>query len=131
MTLTEFCQVHHITSVARTANSNPNMPGEWPQGATHYRVTLKRPGHHMTVPFSMGMAHTSPPTTENVLSCLLSDASITDNAQDFSDFCRELGFETDSRRAERTYKATVRQTAKLRTFLGEEYDQALYHVDQE
>ncbi len=40
----------------------------------------------------------------------------------FDEWARDLGYDTDSRRAEKTYKQVVSQTAKLKRFLGEDFD---------
>lgn len=54
------------------------------------------------------------------MECLLSDACGAD--RDFDDWARDLGFDTDSRRAERIYRVTVKQTEKLSAFLRDDYD---------
>ncbi len=102
-------------------DENPNMM-DMPSGSYHYRVTLKRRGRQMTVPFSMGPALDHEPGASEVLSCLVSDASSSD--QDFDNWCADYGYDTDSRKAERTFRAVAAQSAKLRTFLGELYDEA-------
>jgi hypothetical protein len=87
-----------------------------------FEVTLKR-GHSksMTVPFFQGMAHTKAPSAADVLSCLLSDASVED-ATSFEDWCSDFGYDTDSRQAEKTYRDCLFQTKELRAFLGEHFD---------
>lgn len=103
-------------------NNNPNMPDF---EGDHWKVTLRRngPRRSMTVPFSRGYAISREHDGKEVLSCLLSDA-ISIQGCDFEDWCCELGFDSDSRKAHRSYKATERQSAKLRRFLGED----LYEV---
>jgi hypothetical protein len=87
-----------------------------------WNVTLKMNGRQLTVPFGMGYGHNqAEPTAENVLSCLLSDASDAENAASFEDWCSEYGRDTDSRSAERTYRQIRKQTEKLSAFLGEKY----------
>ena len=63
-----------------------------------------------------------------VLNCLASESSGTD--QDFADWCSDLGYDTDSREAERLYKVCLHQAGRLRRFLGDEqHERLLYHVD--
>lgn len=46
----------------------------------------------------------------------------SDNSSSFEDWCSELGFDADSRKAEKIYRASVRQTEKLKKLLGNEYE---------
>lgn len=100
----------------------------WDAAANWYTVTLRMSRRQMTVPFGMGSAHTSEPDAAHVLSCLLSDASGAD--EDFENWARDLGYDTDSRRAERTYRQVQAQTAKLRAFLGDKFDAYMYETEQ-
>lgn len=101
------------------ADANPNM-NDMPAGSRHYRVRLRYKGRQMTVPFSCGPAIEHEPSAEDVLECLLSDSSGADEA--FEDWCDDLGYDSDSRRAERTYKLIQAQAIKTRNLLGDEYD---------
>lgn len=83
----------------------------------------------MTIPFSMGPAHSHEPTVADVLECLASDYSGSDQA--FEDWAADLGYDPDSRKAERTYQAVVRQARKLEQFLGPDVVHTLvYEVDR-
>jgi hypothetical protein len=53
-----------------------------------------------------------PPTAADVLHCLLLDASAAD--QNFHDWCADLGYDTDSMRAFRTYQECLETGRKLR-----------------
>ena len=99
---------------------NPNAP-DW-RDANHYRVTLRTrtPKRQLSIYFSQGYGIHEDPTASGVLSCLVSDASGIDNALSFEEWAREYGYDTDSRKAERTYKACEEQARKLRAFLGDE-----------
>jgi hypothetical protein len=89
-------------------------------------VTLKMGRRQMTVPFGMGYGHGgAEPTACDVLSCLLSD--VTDES--FEDWCAEFGYDTDSRRAERTYNAIKKQTKKLRQFLGDKFSDYRFETE--
>lgn len=59
-----------------------------------------------------------PPTVAEVLDCLASDASSVDGAGSFEDWASDLGFDSDSRKAEDTYRATAKQANELRRLLG-------------
>jgi hypothetical protein len=91
-----------------------------------WTCTLKRGRKRMTVPFYMGIGHNGKePTAAEVLSCLLSDASSADDARSFEDFAGELGYDVNSRKAERIYKACQRTSRKLHAFLGDTFDTLL------
>lgn len=118
MPLDKFIADYGITARAeRTDKLNP----DW--GGYHhaYMVTLRNStnGKRMTVPFYQGIANTEPPTAADVLDCLASDMASYENTEgSFEDWCEEFGFDTDSRKAERTYKAVERQSKRLEIFLG-------------
>lgn len=58
-----------------------------------------------------------PPTLDDVLSCLILDASAID-AGSFEDWAQEFGYDTDSRAAEKIYDACVKTALQLRSMLG-------------
>jgi hypothetical protein len=122
-TIKAFCAKHRIRCDSRMVDRNPNMD-DW-SGASHYRVTIKARGKQLSCFFSMGAAHCREPEASEVLDCLLSDASSVDNCSSFEDWAAALGMDTDSRKAERTYRVTEQQTDKLKSFLGDLYEAAI------
>jgi hypothetical protein len=128
LTLTQFIERYKVRAIIRRADANPN---DMPRGSTHYRVTFHYDGRRMTVPFSQGPAITTPPTAADVLSCLASDASGYANASaDYEEWCREYGYDSDSRKAERTFKAVERQTRALERVFGPEVSEVLiWHTE--
>ena len=79
----------------------------------------------MTVDFWMGTGLRNEPTASEVLSCLVSDAGTIANTRSFEEWCRELGSDPDSRKAEKIYRQALSQTQKLEKFLGQSYDEFL------
>ncbi|MCA1841067.1 MAG: hypothetical protein LC723_12215 [Actinobacteria bacterium] len=129
-TLRNFIRDNNLTISAQAAESNPFMDDP---SMSHWKVTITGRFYNgsrrrLTTPFSMGSAHTGEPEIESVLDCLLSDASSAD--QSFEDWAADLGFDTDSRKAEKTYRAVQASAASLRSFLGETYQEAL-HCERE
>lgn len=126
MNITQFCNKYGVKATADYADRNPHMDDMVP-GSSHWRVTLRRKGSRkqLTVPFSMGPALIGQPEADSVLDCLVSDAAGLDGSRSFEEWCGDYGYDTDSRRAERTYKAVEKQSRKLRNFLGELYDEAV------
>jgi len=58
------------------------------------------------------------PSIADVLYCLLSDASVIDCAT-FEEWASGLGFDPDSRKAEKTYQDCLKQALALRRLLGD------------
>lgn len=93
---------------------------DWQKSATPYTVTLIHDKKQMTVPFFMGMAHTSEPRKSDVIPCLLSDYSLIESSRNFEDFCSSLGYDSDSRKAEKIYNDTKKQSEKLENLFGKD-----------
>jgi hypothetical protein len=133
MKLNTFIEARHIRMEAKYVDRNPNMAAddEWMRSATHWRVTFRRGRHQLTTYFSQGSAITGEPTAADVLDCLASDASSIDNARGFEEWASELGYDADSRKAEKTFKACERSAEKLHNFLGPAlYQQLLYETER-
>lgn len=109
-------------------------PAPWGDHSTAdgWKVTLLRTGadgrsHRLTVPFWKGVAHHgAEPSALEVMECLCSDATSIENARDFADWCGDLGYDADSRRAEKTFLACQRIRDRLAQFLGDEFETFLY-----
>jgi hypothetical protein len=128
--LKKFIRENHIRMTAEWADENPHMADPMP-GASHYKCKLKHGRRSMTVFFSMGSAHTGEPEPADVLDCLASDASGAENASSFEDWCSEYGYDTDSRKAEKTYRIIERQAEKLKNLLGGElYNELLWKTER-
>ena len=129
MNIEAFIKKHgiHISNVA--VDINPNNK-EWTE-ANHYRCVLRMGKKHYTTYFSMGYAHTSEPTVADVLDCLAMDSEGIDNSDSFEGWASYYGYDTDSRKAEKTYQVCLKQAEKLENFLGtENYKTLLYKVDR-
>lgn len=101
-----------------------NKLDDWQKRSNPWTVTLKYQGRRMTVPFWTGQAITDDPTAKDVLECLLSDSESGD--MDFEEFCSDLGYDSDSRTAERTWKQCQRINKRLHRLLGDDYETMLY-----
>jgi hypothetical protein len=119
MTFDEFCDKHRVTihTIGRSLTKDD-------RGWEHYAMTclLKYERRSLKTPFMQGTAHADEPTAAEVLACLISDAQSVESARSFEDWCGDLGYDSDSRKAEATYKACEATGGKLRRFLGEDYD---------
>jgi hypothetical protein len=65
-----------------------------------------------TFPYMQGTAHTKEPTLTDLMSSLLSDAQ-TVLDRDFAEWAGDLGYDEDSRTAEKLYNQIVDDNAKL------------------
>lgn len=115
-----------ITAVAHWSRKPPPETWKDTKGVRCWTVHLKLDGRRMSVPFFQGSAHTEKPTAADVLTCLLSDANSVESARSFDEWAGDLGYDTDSRKAERTYRACQSIAKRLRVFLGDEYEALVY-----
>jgi hypothetical protein len=114
MTYQEFTAKYNLTLTAERTNKNSSMTNF---NGDHYKVTLKHSRRRMTLIFSKGYGHNGqPPTVDEVFCCLACDYQIEN--EDFESFCNEMGYDNDSRSAERTFNAVKQQNIKLEKFLG-------------
>lgn len=70
------------------------------------------------------------PKLEEVIHCLVLDASVLDYAG-FEDWAPELGYDLDSRAAEKVYQACLKEALELRALIGEENVKALAEAFQD
>ena len=113
----EFVARHNIKMACKRIDSNPHMP-DW-NDANHYKCKLTMGRKQMTVYFSQGYGISHEPEAADVLNCLADESAGVSNARSFEEWAEEYGYDTDSRKAEKTYKVCVKQAARLLSFLGE------------
>jgi hypothetical protein len=110
-----------ITITYSWRRHNPNMPNS--ENMDNWHVTLHNPNNKrtMTVCFSKGYGHKGAhPTANEVLYCLVSDSDCMD--YDFEEWAENMGYDPDSRKAEKTFNVCKRQTEKLIKFIDSEED---------
>jgi hypothetical protein len=95
-------------------------PGGFSPDSSSWRCSLRYEGRRTTTPFFMGPGCRRDPTRDEVLDSLLSDARLGEET--FPNFCGEIGYDSDSRKAERSWRECVRTLAKMRKFLGDDYE---------
>lgn len=120
MNTRQFVSAHNIRADVAFADSNPNMDADqWSRDANHWRVVLKMGRRQLTVPYSTGSA-LGEPDAADVLDTLASDAGTIEYVSGFEEWANELGFDPDSRKAERTFQVSRKQSLALKQFLGDE-----------
>jgi hypothetical protein len=114
-TYKQFVRENRIRIQNKWVDQNPNNP-DW-KDAYHYKTVLRRGNKQLTIYFSTGYGWSSEPEAQDVLSCLVSDSYGLD--QPFEDWASDLGYDPDSRKAEKIFNTCKKQTEKLKRFLGE------------
>lgn len=102
-----------------TAEYTGSKPADWGNGRenwNHHRITVYSSRTNKRTGFDFWASIMNPhvDSRADVLSafeCFVSDALA--GRDSFEDFCAEFGYDTDSRRAERTWKACKRSWEKL------------------
>lgn len=96
-------------------------------GSSRWRCTLNHKGRRISVTYSMGSAHTKEPKAIEVLGSLFSDAQCADSSRDYRDFSRDLGYDEDSIKGLKTYKACQSINIRLHKLLGSDYESLETH----
>lgn len=127
LSMTQFVNRYHVRMTADWADSNPHM-SDMPDGSSHWKCVLRHGRKSMTVYFSQGPAISREPTVVDVLDCLASDSA---NIEDgFENWAEDLGYDTDSRKAEHIYKTVAQQTAALKRLFTDEELALLYGAER-
>ena len=100
------------------ADSNPSMSNDSWQ-ANHYKLTFKKDGKQFSTFFSQGIGIKGEPSIPGVLECLQTDCQSAEYG--FDEFCDEFGYDKDSRKAFKTYRACGKIKGKLHKFFGADY----------
>lgn len=85
----------------------------------HWRCVLKANGKTYTFYYSQGYGyHHAEPVLASVLESLANDYDPNDMT--FEEFCSNYGYDEDSRKAEKVYRALRKETQALDRLFGEE-----------
>ena len=130
-TVADFAREHCVTLSVEPWHENPYMPDS--DDMYHWRCRLWCERRSVQFVFSMGQGcGGKAPGLVEVLDCLASDASLLENAPTFEQWADELGYDADSRTAERCFKATCDQSGALRRVLGgDAFEALLWNVERE
>lgn len=116
---TDFLAKHEITFSFKLAN---NKTPDWEdngQQRNHFVVTLKQGKKRMSFDFFDSAYNYRNGKTEITAYDALTTCSSEINCPDtFEDFCSEFGYEEDSRKAEKTFRALKKFSDKLKKFFG-------------
>lgn len=108
----DFINDRRITLILHEGGTKDN--------ARQFRAVLKMGDHRLIIPqYHQGLGINGDPTAGDILRAVVLDAALVDGSS-FEDFCANLGYDTDSRKAEKVYAACKREAADLMEFLGAE-----------
>jgi hypothetical protein len=130
LTVRDFATRLGVTMTVRQTDRNPNMDD---YRMDHWRCYLRCDSRRMSIVFSMGVGHRGKqPHVTDVLDCLASDAAGIVNSPRFEDWCGDYGYDSDSRKALRTFKTCERAAASLRRLLGSSaaFETLLFHTER-
>lgn len=94
-----------------------------------YKVTLRNKNGSYTFKFGQSINNSTkngkkPPTAYDVLTCLEEYGYA-----DFEDFCANLGYDTDSRKAEKIYKSVQREAKNIQRIFNQEQREKLAEIN--
>jgi hypothetical protein len=125
--LAEFIEQRQIKFTCQPVNTRPD--GLMNDLTFHYKCRITMGKRGFTLYFSQGSGHKTAPTLEDVLSCLADDAGSYENARSFEEWAGDYGWDADSRKAEKCYRAIKRQSEQLkRTLSPDTYDYLIQDV---
>ena len=116
--------MNQITSTITFGNNvrTSEKLDSWKQNANPWTVQLRYQGRQYTFPFWTGTGWTSEPNAFDAAHCVLSDAVGFENSRSFEDWAGDYGYDTDSREAERLYRAVERVHTNVKRLLGDDFD---------
>lgn len=118
ITLDKFLEQYPVKlRLARLDERRDGMMTDMPPGSRHFGFTLSRKGKRYSGTFSQGPAIKEEPTVKDLLDSIAGDAAAAVGS--FSDFCAEMGYDEDSRSAERIYKACERSRLGIHRLFGD------------
>ena len=127
MNIAEFIKSQNVKMTAERVAQNPNMADS--RDMDHWLCRIRANGRRMLVNFSMGYGHNgAEPSLADVLDCMASDAAGCN--QGFESWCADYGYEIDSRKAEKTYKACKANAAKLHRVFGDAAETLIYRCER-
>ena len=133
ITLEQFITKHGLLFSCKHVNSRADgLMGD--SGMRHFRCSISNVGTvSFRFYFSQGSAHMKTPTLADVLNCLADDAGGYENARNgaFESWASEYGYDEDSRKAEKIFRAIERQAEQLERILGRlAYEELLWNTER-
>lgn len=128
MNLEQFIQQHSPTLVSDKVTLPSLQKKPWQH--TSYACRLIYQGNSFSFPYHLGSYYTEPPSLSQVLESLKLDCECGEY-ETFTDFCCELGMDSDSISDRDRYLACKRIAKGLRKLFGEEVYQQFRSLEDE
>ena len=117
-------------SLIRTDYTEEDYKDEWKKTSNKYKARIKYNKKSMTIIYYTGSGWKKDPVLEDILGSILQDATYLDYG--FEDFASAMGYDPDSRKAEKIYKEIQKQAKKInRIFSKEEQEELLTYLEEE
>ncbi len=117
-------------SLIRTDYTEDDYKDEWKKTANKYKARIIYNKKSMTIIYYTGSGWKKDPELEDILGSILQDTTYLDYG--FEDFANEMGYDSDSRTAEKIYKDIQKQAKKInRIFTKEEQEELLTYLEEE
>ena len=118
-------ELSEVTVEFEETGATPDGYDGWAAGTrvfdAHVTFTVGGKTWSEEFPYHQGPGIQGDPEPRELLSCLASDATLGDQA--FSDFCAELGYDEDSRKAHATWEACKASAEKLQAVFGSRFEE--------
>lgn len=105
-------------SSERIPHRTDSLYQEWGDSASHWAVEIRRGANKFSINYSMGPAHKGNPDPLDVVFSLLSDIRGVED-RELEDWAVDLGFDPNSRKAERIFKACKKTLEDLQRLFSE------------
>lgn len=117
-------------SLTRADYTEEDYKDEWKKTANKYKAKIIYNKKSMTTVYYTGSGWKKDPVLEDILGSILQDTTYLDYG--FEDFANEMGYDPDSRKAEKIYKEIQKQAKKInRIFSKEEQEELLTYLEKE
>ena len=130
-TYQEFATKHKLELHFQERSSRPSDGTEWSKGSRHFLCEILHDGM-MTgweFWFSQGPGIKREPDIAHILHCLAMDAHSAGDS--FEEWCANFGYDTDSRKAYRTYEACEDTRDNLNRIFGDSALEELFFETSE
>lgn len=137
-TMHDFVRKHGVTMTCEQVDHNPYMD-DGRDRMDHWRCTLKVGSRRATIVFSMGSGHHGKePEAADVLNSMASDANSAVSTDDWREFARDMGMETEiedprsgrmveNKKAKKIFNACIKEHEQLISLLGHEATKELVY----
>lgn len=116
-TLAELLQEKQVTVSIKPIKKRKDMHDFIDSAARHFSVEITSPSHVVEFEYSAGSAARDPEPAD-VLHCAIDEHDLYQQFNSFDDFCRNLGYDADSRKALRLWEALESQAKDVEQLMA-------------